>query len=282
MHNQPASKRAPFLLLTAYADRKYNGAAMTEQSRGEQIAFTYPQPPYSERHSARQLPRVRIKKRQELEAHARSQAAYEADPSYSGHSAGIEPQHRPFSSQALTHSSLGRKVAATRAPVPFDAEGDDELEEDESYYTTRRPSSSRRYQRIPDVTTTKGSVKVVEHYHQQPLRTHRQSLPPPRQSYRDEDEHLPSNRHPRNHPLFWIGVCGVFLVLGWMGLNVLSSWYQGVQDDWTYGKQRHFEIDAVVGHGDSVNSPSHFIAENNNGQIIVIELPEGNVAKAKI
>ena len=65
-------------------------------------------------------------------------------------------------------------------------------------------------------------------------------------------------------------------------LKLFSSWYQGVKDDWTYGEQRHFEIDAVVGHNDSSSNPSHFTAENNNGQIIVIELPGGDVSKAKI
>ena len=49
----------------------------------------------------------------------------------------------------------------------------------------------------------------------------------------------------------------------------------------TYGQQRHFEIDAVVGHNDSAANPSHFTAENDNGQIIVIELPGGNVVKGK-
>jgi hypothetical protein len=55
-----------------------------------------------------------------------------------------------------------------------------------------------------------------------------------------------------------------------------------VQNDWTFGKQRHFEINAVVGHLDSQTNPSHFTAENTNGEIIVIELPGGNVSKAKI
>jgi len=53
-------------------------------------------------------------------------------------------------------------------------------------------------------------------------------------------------------------------------------------NDWTYGKQRHFEINAVVGHTDSATKPSHFTAENDNGEIIVIELPGGNVTKAKM
>ena len=38
----------------------------------------------------------------------------------------------------------------------------------------------------------------------------------------------------------------------------------------------------TFGHGDSATNPSHFTAENNNGQIIVIELPGNNVSKAKI
>ena len=74
----------------------------------------------------------------------------------------------------------------------------------------------------------------------------------------------------------------MFLVLGWFGLNAVSIWYQGVQNDLTYGTKRHFEIDAVVGHVDSSTNPTHFTAENNNGEIIVIELPGGEVDKAKI
>jgi len=74
----------------------------------------------------------------------------------------------------------------------------------------------------------------------------------------------------------------LFLLLGWVGLNVVTSWWQGVQNDWTYGKQRHFEINAVVGHTDSATKTSHFTAENDNGEIIVIELPGGNVTKAKM
>jgi hypothetical protein len=166
----------------------------------------------------------------------------------------------------------------------FHPEEDDELEEDERYYTTRQPTSVRRYQSMPDVMTRQGRVNVVEHYHDQPLRAHRQQIPPPqkRERYTDEIEQIDSIPQRRMHPLVWIGVFGIFLVLGWFGLNAFTSWYQGVQNDWTYGKQRHFEINAVVGHGDSQTNPSHFTAENNNGQIIVIELPGGNVSKAKI
>jgi len=228
----------------------------------------------------------KIPTREQLETAARRHAAYEAalqeaDPSYSGHDAGIHPEHRPYSSTELPHSRVGK--GSTQTPVTLDAEGDYELEEDEEYYVTRPHSSVRRYQGVP-IDTKAGRVNVVEHYHDQPLRAHRPQLQLPRQRerYTDEVEQIHVTPHRRVHPLLWIGVFGIFLVAGWTGLNFVTSWYQGVQNDWTYGKDRHYEINAVVGHTDSATNPSHFTAENNNGQIIVIELPGGNVNKAKI
>jgi hypothetical protein len=161
---------------------------------------------------------------------------------------------------------------------------DYKLEEDETYYHTKLPTSTRRYQQIPDNATQQGRVKVVSHYHGQPLRAHRHQLPPPQQHdrYTDEIEQIQETPHRRIHLMLWLGVFAFFLVFGWIGLNLVTAWYQNVQNDWTYGTKRHFEIDAVVGHADSQTNPSHFIAENTNGQIIVIELPGGNVSKAKI
>ena len=180
----------------------------------------------------------------QLIAAARRQAAYEAeiqetDPSYSGHSAGIE--QRPYTTD--------ERNPRTSASIPVVAD-DYELEEENAYYQTRLPTSSRRYQQIPDVTTKQGRVNVVEHYHQQPLRAHRQQ-PPPRKRYIEENDHLPSNTLRRFHPLVWIGAFLMLLILGWTALNFVAGWYQGVQNDWTYGKQRHFEINAVGGHNDS-------------------------------
>jgi hypothetical protein len=214
---------------------------------------------------------------QELRAAARKQAAYEAeiqetDPSESSLSAGIDIEQRPY----ITDERDPR----TRASDPVFTD-DYELEEEKAYYQTRLPTSSRRYQQIPDVSTKQGRVNVVEHYHEQPLRAHRQQ-PPPRRRYIDENDHIPSKPLRRFHPLVWVGVFLMLLILGWTALNFVADWYQGVQNDWTYGKQRHFEINAVVGHSDAQTNPSHFIAENNNGQIIVIELPGNIVSKAKI
>ncbi|HEV2662118.1 MAG TPA: hypothetical protein VGU68_16035 [Ktedonobacteraceae bacterium] len=73
-----------------------------------------------------------------------------------------------------------------------------------------------------------------------------------------------------------IAVIVVFLgqlVIGWIG----TTW-----NDLHYGYPRTFQIDTVVGQGDSKVHPSHFLALNLKGQIEVIDLPAGDAARAKI
>src|SRR5260370_21968578 len=68
-----------------------------------------------------------------------------------------------------------------------------------------------------------------------------------------------------------------------IGLYSLGSWWQHVQDDWTYGMPRTYQTDAVVGHNhDSSGHPSHFIAINLHGQVDVVELPSGDPAKLRL
>jgi hypothetical protein len=234
---------------------------------------------YIERRPVRKIPT-----REQLAEAARRQAAYEADgeadPSYSGHSAGIHPAHRPY----LTDERKQRARANANVSL---ADGSD-LEEGDEYYQTRLPTSTRRYQGYeisPEHVYQQGNQRLHVRYVDVPKRKSRHpQLPPERERHAEEYAAVPhrTRQGVRLHPLAWFGIFGVFLVLGWFGLNAVTSWYQGVQNDWAYGQQRHFEINAVVGHGDSQTNPSHFTAENNNGQIIVVELPGGNVSKAKI
>jgi len=63
------------------------------------------------------------------------------------------------------------------------------------------------------------------------------------------------------------------LLIGWMG----NTW-----DTLQYGYPRTFQVDAVVGQGDSAAHPSHFLALNLKGQIEVIDLPAGDGSHAKI
>jgi hypothetical protein len=63
------------------------------------------------------------------------------------------------------------------------------------------------------------------------------------------------------------------LAIGWIG----TTW-----NDLHYGYPRTFQVDAVIGQGDSAAHPSHFIALNLHGQIEIIELPAGDASHAKI
>ncbi len=72
------------------------------------------------------------------------------------------------------------------------------------------------------------------------------------------------------------------MVLGWIGMSFLGSWWQTHQDDATYGRPRISQVDTVVGHNDSQSNPSHFIALNLNRHVVIIELPGGDSSKAKI
>lgn len=72
------------------------------------------------------------------------------------------------------------------------------------------------------------------------------------------------------------------IILLYIVINVGGTWLQHTKDDWTYGNPRTYQTDANVGHGTEQSPMSHFIAENLNGQVIVIEIPGGQLSKAHI
>jgi hypothetical protein len=86
----------------------------------------------------------------------------------------------------------------------------------------------------------------------------------------------------RLHPLFFVGLALVVMLLGFIVFNAIGSLIQIVRNDSTYGRPRTFQIDAVVGHGDSAAHPSHFIALNLTSHIVIIEIPGGDVSKSVI
>jgi len=86
----------------------------------------------------------------------------------------------------------------------------------------------------------------------------------------------------RFHWLVFVGLAMFIMIIGWLTFSALSSWWGVTQDDWHYGRPRTWQTDAVVGHGDSPRNPSHFIAMNLSGQILVMEVPGGNASKAQV
>ncbi len=90
------------------------------------------------------------------------------------------------------------------------------------------------------------------------------------------------SRRGRLHWLVYVGI-GMLVVLAlWLLFTILGSWWQDTQNDWKYGRPRTFQIDAVVGHHDSAENPSHFIALNLNAQLIIIEFPGGDPTRARV
>ena len=93
------------------------------------------------------------------------------------------------------------------------------------------------------------------------------------------------NESPPKRKVHWTLILGIgmALMLGlYLGLSWVTNWWVNHQLDATYGMPRTYQIDAVVGHEDSVVNPSHFIFLNLNGHVEIIELPGGNASKAKI
>lgn len=82
------------------------------------------------------------------------------------------------------------------------------------------------------------------------------------------------------HWLLYIGLGMLIALALWvLGVNAVN-WGTNEYNTLMYGNPRTFQIDAVVGHNDSPANPSHFIALNLHGQIIVVEFPGGNPSKA--
>ena len=92
-----------------------------------------------------------------------------------------------------------------------------------------------------------------------------------------------SASHPQRRSMHWMVYVGVGMIAAlalWVSLSAILAWGTTQYNNIVYGYPRFYQTDAVVGHGDSPSHPSHFIAQNLHGQVIVIELPAGNPSKS--
>jgi len=71
------------------------------------------------------------------------------------------------------------------------------------------------------------------------------------------------------HPLFYIGICLVIMVVFLTAYTLIPPAFQKWSDDRVYGYPRTFQTDANVGHG----GVEHFLSLNNHGTIEVLEIP---------
>jgi hypothetical protein len=176
----------------------------------------------------------------------------------------LRPQGQAYTSSRQTRDSQQQARVTQAYPPDY---------EDANESDTRPPRSAMRYQHT-----------LPHQYRGQSV------LPTPPQQLRRQrlTGHAPGQqqRAPRRRSKHW----SVYLVTGMatmtalvIGLYSLGSWWQHVQNDWTYGMPRTYQTDAVVGHNhDSRVHPSHFLAVNLKGRIEVFELPAGDPTKVRV
>jgi hypothetical protein len=83
------------------------------------------------------------------------------------------------------------------------------------------------------------------------------------------------------HWLFYVGVGMIAALALWVTASTLLAWGTEKYNDIIYGNPRIYQTDDVVGHNhDSPTHPSHFIALNLHGQVIIVELPAGDPTKS--
>jgi hypothetical protein len=134
---------------------------------------------------------------------------------------------------------------------------DYDVEEDDSYYSQRMPTSTRRYTTTNDQhIIQRGNRRIIIH-----------DEPPPKKN---------------KHWLVYIGIGMIAMLVLYISLQMLGTWWSEHQLDATYGFPRTYQEDEVVGHDDSTDHPTHFIFLNLKGRVVIIELPGGNIAHARI
>lgn len=168
------------------------------------------------------------------------------------------------------YTSQVRKQAR---PLEADVEESDEL------YQTRMPSSVRRYRSQPPLHEEDDMHDPEFH-----VQRRRASRRPPLARSQSEatlrtTEALP---HLRRLPLLPILVGMAAMIMLVMSINLFSSWWQTYQNDVHYGRPRTYQIDAVVGHKDSPEHPTHFIFLNLDRHVEIIEIPGGDPSKTRI
>ena len=162
-------------------------------------------------------------------------------------------------------------------PAEYDVEDDDAL------YTTRMPSSARRYRPTPPAqqpnagsATQKGTLIQRRRSSLAPKNTHgiaSNAIAPVRAAMAQRSQRF---------PIVAILVGMVIMIVLVMSFSALGSWWHVYQDDLRYGRPRTTQMDAVVGHNDSVAHPTHFILLNLNRHVEIIEIPGGDVTHTHI
>jgi hypothetical protein len=167
---------------------------------------------------------------------------------------------------------------APRRRMVSDVATDDYEPDDDTIYDTRMPTSVRRYHQPDDDDLATQHVQVV--HHQPPRRASAQAPTQERRAHAAKQTTAQRER-PRVHWLVPTGITMISMLVLYLAGNAVYAWGVNQYNDLHYGRPRTFQVDARVGHNDA-QTPSHFLALNLNGQVLVIEFPGGDATKAKV
>jgi hypothetical protein len=128
----------------------------------------------------------------------------------------------------------------------------------------------------PDAVASAAKVAPDDLGVEEEERSPRRSAPAPHQSI------APTTHTKRRfHPVFWLGVGALSLLLLWVGMSQLVTWGSQKLDDLRYGSPRITQMDGILGNGDSTGNPSHLLALNLRGEIIVEVFPSADASRMK-
>jgi hypothetical protein len=162
------------------------------------------------------------------------------------------PPRPPSSSIRWNSTSTGRRATGSR---------------DVSIETTRQqiPVPTRR---IPDVyNPTTGPVRA-----RYARNTVFEPAPSPLPAQNTEQKKV--------HWLLYVGVGMIAALALWVTASTFLAWGTEKYNDIIYGNPRFYQTDYVVGHNNDTAHPSHFIALNLHGQVVIVEFPAGDPTKS--
>ncbi len=204
-----------------------------------------------------------------------------------------QQQNNPYGYPVPSRASLLRQQQQQRSrqpqqPIRTNQATDDD---DNDIYANGPPRSAIRWQptarqnHIIVQTESGRKYKLIPHTEEEfdDLDTEQfpTRQPPPHQQSRGPARHFTMPRI-YIHWTVYIGLSLFLIIAGMTVFTKVGTMIQSQLDDWSYGRPRTFQTNAVVGHSDSASNPSHFIAMNLNRQVIVIEIPGGDATHAQI
>lgn len=202
-----------------------------------------------------------------------------------------------------------RNGSQKQTPMNRDDAYDDDADGVDTSWPGRMPSSVRRYRSDVKLETgrTQADVQLLQKNDDGiPYSFRRRNIPARRTAKQPESQaagkrssqeretgdilsrhsgDLADEEARQGHRLHWlvyVGLAMLVMMVGWLVLSTVTSWWEVKLNDWQYGRPRTYQVDREVGHSDSQANPSHFIALNMNRRVEIIECPAGDCAKAKI